>query len=722
MAGPSEKEQIDLMRQRINSLESQVNDLERELNAFLQSAPMRLATRCYRLGLKVFEVLSFKKIRLKASHIIRQKRFKSVHKQCHEGVVDRVDIVVPVYRDLEGTQRCLKSVLAAQVKTPFELTVINDASPDPVLTQWLKDFCNSHSISLIHHPQNLGFVQSANEGFECHQNRDVVLLNSDTEVFDGWLDGIRATALSDSSIGTVTPFSNNATICSYPVFCGESDPDPNTRRELAQRFGQIDSVPVDLPTGVGFCFYVRRGLLRDVGSFDVDHFGRGYGEENDFCLRAAARGWRNVLCPQVYVYHQGSSSFGSERHKRVQNALKVLHRIHPHYGRLVADFIEEDPIREIRQTVSLARFRDLEQPVILLVSHECEGGVPRHMDELRAMAKSNKVTTLSLFSGKQKIRCVWDSEQAELATWPKNDFPKSFFKDLNVSRIHLHHTLNLPKSWLEGLFDCGPVYYTLHDYYPLFGEPKLTGLDHRYVQDPTKRSHECAVKSGIKDISAFQRSHRQWLCRSEKVIAPTSWVAKEYHTVFPEVNIEIAPHLDNRKYPNPISIEWENESIRVLVLGALGPEKGADILEATARECENEKISFSLLGFAYRKLDPCVQVYGKYEEEHLVSRIGELKPHLIWFPCQWPETYSYTLSAALELGLPIAAPNLGAFSDRLQGRPNTWLLDWPCSVSNWSQFFRCLSIEFPLSSKLWDQRESKPFYEEYFLNLLAERI
>ena len=47
-------------------------------------------------------------------------------------------------------------------------------------------------------------------------------------------------------------------------------------------------------TGVGFCLYIRRQLIESVGAFDPV-FGLGYGEENDFCMRATRAGFRNVL-------------------------------------------------------------------------------------------------------------------------------------------------------------------------------------------------------------------------------------------------------------------------------------------------------------------------------------------------------------------------------------------------------------------------------------------
>src|SRR5262249_39068630 len=155
----------------------------------------------------------------------------------------------------------------------------------------------------------------ANRGMElARRDADVVLLNSDTIVTQGWLDKLVRCAESDPMIGTITPFSNNAEICSFPRFCennawtGESDVE-----QIAQALERA-AAPVypDLPTGVGFCLYIRRVLIDEIGAFDPV-FGLGYGEENDYCMRATEHGFRNVLCDDTFVVHLGGSSFGDKR-------------------------------------------------------------------------------------------------------------------------------------------------------------------------------------------------------------------------------------------------------------------------------------------------------------------------------------------------------------------------------------------------------------------------
>jgi len=112
-----------------------------------------------------------------------------------------VDLIVPVYRGLAETRRCLNSVLAFPQQISHEIVVIDDCSPEPELTAWLHELAETGTITLLENPVNTGFVNAVNRGMVLHSDRDVVLLNSDTEVHGDWLDRLRSHAYSDPMIG-----------------------------------------------------------------------------------------------------------------------------------------------------------------------------------------------------------------------------------------------------------------------------------------------------------------------------------------------------------------------------------------------------------------------------------------------------------------------------------------------------------------------------------------
>lgn len=268
-----------------------------------------------------------------------------------------IDVIVPVYGGEWDVRRCLASVWSAKCSQAFELVVIDDCSPEPVLSAWLDELATKGRITLLRNQRNLGFVGSVNRGMALHTRRDVVLLNSDTEVADGWLDRLSAAAVRHPDAATLTPFSNNATICSYPYegWAGEVPGTLGLAGLDALFATTLDGVAVDLPTGVGFCMYIRRAALDALGTFDEAAFGRGYGEENDFCRRAAKAGWRNLLCADVFVYHHGGVSFGADRLELMRAGGQALLARHPEYDDVVRAFIVADPFAPLRAAVDDVR-------------------------------------------------------------------------------------------------------------------------------------------------------------------------------------------------------------------------------------------------------------------------------------------------------------------------------------------------------------------------------
>ncbi len=267
-----------------------------------------------------------------------------------------VVIAVPVFNGREATQRCLEGLVAAQVVAKHRVLIINDASTDLSVAPMLNECSRSQrsrAFEVRHNAVNRGFTWNVNQAIRSLRGDEhLLLLNSDTIVTDGWLDEILDTARTERKIGTVTPFSNNATICSFPDFSREW-PMPSTRelQQLAKTLAAHRTPAIDLPTGVGFCMLITRECLNRVGAFDLENFPRGYGEENDFCRRAAEAGFRNVLCANAFVAHQGGQSFNAEKQALMEQGGERLLAKHPNYNALVTDWIARDPVKARREQI-----------------------------------------------------------------------------------------------------------------------------------------------------------------------------------------------------------------------------------------------------------------------------------------------------------------------------------------------------------------------------------
>lgn len=180
-----------------------------------------------------------------------------------------VAVVIPVYRGLAETRACLESVVQT-LPADVPVIIVNDCSPEPEVTRLCRHYAVRAQVRLIEHNVNKGFVASVNEAMACEAERDVVLLNSDTEVSGDWLIRLQKAAYAEDAVATVTPFSNNATICSYPDFCAENDRLPGwTVAEMDALFRLANRGRYrEIPTAVGFCMYIKRACLNEVGLFD----------------------------------------------------------------------------------------------------------------------------------------------------------------------------------------------------------------------------------------------------------------------------------------------------------------------------------------------------------------------------------------------------------------------------------------------------------------------
>ena len=258
-------------------------------------------------------------------------------------------VIIPVHNAPDELDCCLASVYST-VPAGAEVIVIDDASTDArvatVLSRWQQRAEPSWQFHFQQH--NTGFVGTANRGMKMTRG-DVVLLNSDTEVTPGWLEGLQRCLASDSSIATATPWTNNGEIASIPRFC-EANPPPGNPAAVARMIALTGSASYpELPTAVGFCMAISRLALDALGLFDERTFGLGYGEENDFSMRAQRAGLRNVLCDDVYVVHLGGRSFGPLGLEPDESTMQRLLSRHPAYLEQVQEFIASDPLAPRRE-------------------------------------------------------------------------------------------------------------------------------------------------------------------------------------------------------------------------------------------------------------------------------------------------------------------------------------------------------------------------------------
>ena len=267
-----------------------------------------------------------------------------------------VNIIVPVYGNPGLVRACIESVLASQPvnSTPTLLTVIDDASPDVDLIAWLDALAATGRISLLRNRFNLGFIEACNRGLRAEVSSDPLLLNADTLVHGDWVDRMRSALYSADDIASVTPWSNNGEISSFPRIA-RCAPAPDLAQlaridnaaAALRRSGQ--TADMALPTCCGFAMLMRRSVIQRMGVLDGVALVRGYNEEVDWCLRAGALGLRHLLATGVFVAHAGTASFGYEKTLRVAQNRAVVQARFPDFYPQYQAFLQHDGVKLQRQ-------------------------------------------------------------------------------------------------------------------------------------------------------------------------------------------------------------------------------------------------------------------------------------------------------------------------------------------------------------------------------------
>jgi len=605
-------------------------------------------------------------------------------------------IVLPVFNAFELLGDCLDR-LARHTDLPCRLILVEDSSTDARVRPFLRDWVARHPwVELLENPQNLGFVGAVNRGLARAMETGgpdagpVVLLNSDALVPEGWASRILRPFQTHDHVATVTPMSNDAEIMSVPVICqrGDLSPGQGDAIDAVARDFASDALLADAPTGVGFCMALSRDWLWRVGKMDPK-FGRGYGEEVDWCQRARRLGGRHLALPGLFVEHRGGQSFGS-REKRRQIAANhaIIQKRYPSYDQTVQDFIAADPLLTARLALALAWIgaHDPARAVPVYLAHSLGGGADLALEAQMQADLDRGLSSVVLRVGGASR---WRLELVTPLGRSHGDCD-----DLSIIRRLL---TCLPRRRL--VYSCGvgdPDPYSLpgillsllhegdeaamlfHDYLPL--SPSYTLLDsdgvYRWPQqsgadDP---AHMARRPDGSRVSLSDWQAAWEALAQRAEVITFSDHSARLVAAVWPKLADRITTYPHRLRYPIvPQPPPREGAPVVLGVLGNIGLQKGAAVLRDLAmRMAAPDGPRLVLIGNidpAF-SLPPWVKVHGSY----LIGDLGLLTArHGIthWLiPSVWPETFCFAVHEALATRLPVLAFGIGAQGDAVRKAPN----------------------------------------------------
>ncbi|MGN7726621.1 glycosyltransferase family 2 protein [Luteimonas sp. 22616] len=626
--------------------------------------------------------------------------------QYRENRIRPVTVVVPIHDAFEAVAECVAS-LERHLARDADVLLFDDASTDLRIDALLRQYEGKTAFRVHRNPRNLGYTRSVNLGISLCPGRDVVLLNSDTVVTDRWLDSLRYAAYARSRVATVTALSDNAGAFSVPEI-GQANPlPPHLEVEgwaRAARNASPGRLP-EVPTGNGFCMYMRRDALEAIGAFDEAKFPRGYGEENDFCMRALHAGWRNLVCDKAYVAHKRSQSFREEKQALIASGRRQLDADFPEYGMLTQRFRDAEfaYLRHRVRGALLAEDVRAALPRMLYVISTQTGGTPQtNLDLMRAMEGHYQCFLLRCDAHSLHLHALRDGQLVELEhrllsqpiepVTHRSDEYDAIVLDIlyrhSISLLHVRHVAWHGLGLASVAKSIGvPVVYSLHDFYSLCPSLNLLDENLRYCGGTCSQgAGTCQIglwKPGQLPVlkHAFVGRWREmfdaFMDDCDQLVTTATSAADVIAAAFPKQagKLVVIPHgRDFEELGAGARCPGRGAKVRVLVPGNISPAKGATLLKEISELEGSDRFEFHFLGNVWPGLDGIGIRHGNYKREDFAKKVAAIAPHFGVVLSIWPETWCHTLTEMWACGIPVIGVDVGAVGERIKASGAGWLL------------------------------------------------
>ena len=648
-------------------------------------------------------------------------------------------IVVPIFNAIEDVRMCLER-LRAFTPPGVEVILIDDGSDDPAIAEELGGLAGDEMFRVLRNKENMGFTKTVNRGIDEAGTADVIILNSDARVTPGWAEGLDAAAKSHPRVATVTPMSDRAGAFSAPNIGNENYLPTGVREQdfaIAFRRRSLRLYP-EVPTGNGFCMLIRRVAINELGALDAVAFPRGYGEENDFCMRALRAGWSNIIDDATYVFHERSKSFGEEKAQLMSEGRAVVDRRYPEYKKLTSVYQTGGRVLMARYRARLALADCTNEkeilPRALFVLATRTGGTPQtNMDLMTALAETfecyvlvcdSTTIELSLFEeGKSRVLKKHQLyEPIEPLSHVSNEYDQvvaEWMGALDLSVVHIRHlgwhSLNLPRLARQ---TGARVVMSFHDFYVL--SPSLKLLDDKNVFG----GKDFSAKASDLPIEIWPRQSlptltddwiAYWRERMAKALAhcdafvTTSLSAKDrIADAFPNIptaHFHVIPH--GRDFPEFQNLREKPERtapLKILVPGNINEAKGLDLIASLIELDEAQELEFHILGNVRTGALTEAQrarlhFHGSYNRADFSEKVQKITPHLGAVLSVWDETYCHTLTEMWSVGLPVVVLDFPNVRNRVSKSGAGWIFENLEPRAVWARLIELRSDSDDLNAK-----------------------
>lgn len=598
-----------------------------------------------------------------------------------------VDIVVPVFNGLD----LLKALVVNLSNTRINHNVyfVDDCSTDEAVPAFLGELCeNEPRYHLVTAEKNSGFVESVNLGLSFTTG-DVVLLNTDVQLPPLWLERLIAPLLLDDKVASATPFTNSGTICSFPRFL------ENNELAFGLDVAEIDSIfshfqPLynEVPTGVGFCMACSRNALDAVGFLDSDTYGRGFGEENDWCQSAIKAGFKNVIVENLFVYHNHGATFQSDEKKAlIEDHLKKLNQRFPNYNYDVARYCQANPLSELRSFAYAQAFlKSFSGYKTVYLTHDLGGGASTYLkrrvaDDL-ASGKCTVVIEYSVFDQIYHVSMRREDKQVQLVSSTLTDVLDvacSFVDKIVVNELASYPQLGCA---LDAIADRVKNHHCslevlIHDYLMICPSINLVDRSKQFCGLPSVFCDCSKCYRGDKyyevysdSIVSYRAKWNRLLLDADEVVVFSKSSTHLLLETFGELdNIVLRPHaVPSLSSPEMVK-KNPDDPVVIGLVGRLTEHKGARIISGLIEDIESRGLDvyIALIGKTDEDFEIKSDHYlelGEYRLEDLPQLTVESGADIFFFPSVWPETFSYVCSEIIDMGYPLATFDLGAQQEK----------------------------------------------------------
>ena len=648
----------------------------------------------------------------------------------------KVDIVVPVYNAEKSLPRFLNDIQKTNLE--FRLIIIDDASSDEHTRTLLQEYAHAHTnVDLVRNSQNIGVVGSINRGLAMARNH-VVLLSANVQLPQNWLERLIAPIVKDPTVASATPFTNSGSICSFPVSYKSNNVFDHIDVEKIDRyFREIRSIYTTIPTGVNFCMALSKNAIKEVGLMDQKTFGKGFGEDTDWCRRAVQMGFRNVMVENLYVFHNTSyTMYADDRRRQVQINREKLMQQHPDLIEVMRKFSMLDPLGPIRSYVLCRLTSMLSSKRYMIFHSELEGGSNIYIQRYAEHRRNEKAVTVLIRYrrdvGIYQVEYQWGKYKAILDMLSLEEVFE-FCDTMELNQVIVNHLVTYPnlrehlKKIREYTEEKGIRLMTMvHDYYLICPSMYLMNENEEYCEVRSLSRCEQCLKNqtgyslqGFSSVREWRSAWRNFLmaCQEVRVFSQDSaTLVKKAYGGLDQVQILPTQHTVLPK----IKKEYKTtETLNIGLLGTLTDFKGLKLVSQMVKMVNETKlpVRFVLCGSTSEKFKGkgLIQT-GKYQTEKLPELIYKYDIDLFFISSIYPETFSFTTQEAMEMGMPVACLPLGAPAERVMRYENGLVLaqmDAPAVLQQLLEFGE--RIRKPIKSKdkalfLWEKKTEQSRY------------